>query len=588
MAEGNWKFYSDHNVIMKKDTKAVVAGCKTSRIPDEAESIGEKAFAEIDFDNTTVTILENIKDIGIGAFKNSNIKHLIIRGEKEIGSEAFKDCKKMERLDFYGDNINLGYEAFKHCTALSEMWCHDHKPLFKPIYYLNQIYNVFYNVGPYWLSNEGRCKIFAKYPEEFELSQDFDGNAYVNFWKYWFYNEFYPLPEEINSIYVANYTWPLVGEDADFIATSLTEHVTVSKVEYRSGTKIINPSPYSVGDTLDIAFTITLDEGYIFADDARLFVCGQQNDIFVKRSNTERVFIIQNCAVPVPPGGMPINSLSMSVEEPVEGQPLSTKVTSPTGRFYERGPWVIDSVVWKGGNLDSYDPDKMYLLCAYLHAKTDYRFAYSIDAKLNGRDATKEVGTNPDGTNTLMIFVAYGNQELKYIDQIRLELDGNLEAGEELPSKLKSTTYTDLETADFTVNYVKWYIVENMEDMLETNEPYDPTKDYILEVDFRADYNCIFDTYLIPWVNKEAFNCGPETINAEPHYFARFYFPAGTNIVGDVNGDGDVNTGDVTAVYSYIINGATSGFAKEAADVNGDGDVNTGDVTAIYNIIIGN
>ena len=55
---------------------------------------------------------------------------------------------------------------------------------------------------------------------------------------------------------------------------------------------------------------------------------------------------------------------------------------------------------------------------------------------------------------------------------------------------------------------------------------------------------------------------------------------------GDVNGDGDVNTGDVTAVYSYIINGAGSGFDKEAADVNLDGDVNTGDVTAIYSIII--
>ena len=55
---------------------------------------------------------------------------------------------------------------------------------------------------------------------------------------------------------------------------------------------------------------------------------------------------------------------------------------------------------------------------------------------------------------------------------------------------------------------------------------------------------------------------------------------------GDVNGDGDVNTGDVTAVYSYIINGTESGFGKEAADVNLDGDVNTGDVTAIYSIII--
>ena len=58
-------------------------------------------------------------------------------------------------------------------------------------------------------------------------------------------------------------------------------------------------------------------------------------------------------------------------------------------------------------------------------------------------------------------------------------------------------------------------------------------------------------------------------------------------IKGDVNGDGDINTADVTAVYSYIINGTDSGFTAEIADVNGDGDVNTADVTAIYSIIIG-
>ena len=58
-------------------------------------------------------------------------------------------------------------------------------------------------------------------------------------------------------------------------------------------------------------------------------------------------------------------------------------------------------------------------------------------------------------------------------------------------------------------------------------------------------------------------------------------------IKGDVNGDGDVNTADVTAVYGYIINGNLSGFAEEDANVNGDSDVNSADVVAIYSIIIG-
>ncbi|MBR3373173.1 MAG: dockerin type I repeat-containing protein, partial [Bacteroidaceae bacterium] len=57
-----------------------------------------------------------------------------------------------------------------------------------------------------------------------------------------------------------------------------------------------------------------------------------------------------------------------------------------------------------------------------------------------------------------------------------------------------------------------------------------------------------------------------------------------TDKTGDVNGDGEVNTSDVVAVYNFIIDG--TGVTKEAADVNGDGDVNSTDVVAIYNLII--
>ena len=59
-------------------------------------------------------------------------------------------------------------------------------------------------------------------------------------------------------------------------------------------------------------------------------------------------------------------------------------------------------------------------------------------------------------------------------------------------------------------------------------------------------------------------------------------------IRGDVNGDGEVNSGDVVAVYSYIIKGAGSGFDYDSANVNGDSGVDSADVVAIYNIIIGN
>ena len=54
----------------------------------------------------------------------------------------------------------------------------------------------------------------------------------------------------------------------------------------------------------------------------------------------------------------------------------------------------------------------------------------------------------------------------------------------------------------------------------------------------------------------------------------------------DVNFDTKVNTADVVAVYSFIENGAESGFIRADCDVNRDGKANTADVVAIYSIII--
>ena len=53
---------------------------------------------------------------------------------------------------------------------------------------------------------------------------------------------------------------------------------------------------------------------------------------------------------------------------------------------------------------------------------------------------------------------------------------------------------------------------------------------------------------------------------------------------GDVNGDGVVNTSDVSALLNIILGSAET---VPAADVNGEGVVNTSDVTALINIILG-
>ncbi len=52
---------------------------------------------------------------------------------------------------------------------------------------------------------------------------------------------------------------------------------------------------------------------------------------------------------------------------------------------------------------------------------------------------------------------------------------------------------------------------------------------------------------------------------------------------GDLNGDGNVNAGDISELYTAIL----SGKSDLKYDLNGDGNVNAGDISELYDIIIG-
>ncbi len=57
-------------------------------------------------------------------------------------------------------------------------------------------------------------------------------------------------------------------------------------------------------------------------------------------------------------------------------------------------------------------------------------------------------------------------------------------------------------------------------------------------------------------------------------------------IRGDVNGDGQVKIGDVTALINYLLSGDTSSINLQAADCNQNGEIKIGDVTALINYLL--
>ena len=56
-----------------------------------------------------------------------------------------------------------------------------------------------------------------------------------------------------------------------------------------------------------------------------------------------------------------------------------------------------------------------------------------------------------------------------------------------------------------------------------------------------------------------------------------------TGLKGDVNGDGEVNIGDVTDLIDILLSGKNG---SEMADVNEDGEVNIGDVTSLIDMLL--
>ena len=101
----------------------------------------------------------------------------------------------------------------------------------------------------------------------------------------------------------------------------------------------------------------------------------------------------------------------------------------------------------------------------------------------------------------------------------------------------------------------------------------------------KGDY-CFFRCkHVTLYVPKESL----DKYLADPNYNGKFKeikaIPDNVTIKGDVNGDGKVNSADVTTVYNYIADSNATSLTLDQVDINGDGKVNATDITDLYNII---
>lgn len=117
VAEGNAVYYSENNCILRKEDKEVVAGCKTSAIPQAASGIGSYAFSGIPL--TAAVIPEGVTEIGESAFRESSLESVELPSSlRAIGASAFEESG-LEYIAIPESVQEIGGKAFYKCYFLT-------------------------------------------------------------------------------------------------------------------------------------------------------------------------------------------------------------------------------------------------------------------------------------------------------------------------------------------------------------------------------------------------------------------------------------------------------------------------------------
>ena len=91
---------------------------------------------------------------------------------------------------------------------------------------------------------------------------------------------------------------------------------------------------------------------------------------------------------------------------------------------------------------------------------------------------------------------------------------------------------------------------------------------------------------LVDGSNFRMENGGHFTFRLNTNDMTLTVLPIGTpGIPGDVNGDGQVDSVDITILYNFLLNGTTENMVN--GDQSGDGEITATDITVVYNVLLG-
>ena len=110
------------NAIIETNSNTLIAGCRSTIIPNDVTSIGSGAFSSCS-GLTSLTIPSSVTSIGEQAFSNcSGLTSITIPNSvTSIGQYAFRNCSGLTSVTIPNSVTSIGYGAYYNCSGLTSV-----------------------------------------------------------------------------------------------------------------------------------------------------------------------------------------------------------------------------------------------------------------------------------------------------------------------------------------------------------------------------------------------------------------------------------------------------------------------------------
>lgn len=117
------------NAIIETATNTLVAGCKTTIIPESVTKIGYNAFELLD-SLTSIDIPNNVEEIAQFAFSYSGLKHVILPASvTKIRPAAFEVCRNLTQVELPAAISSIDGRVFNGCSNLTTVVVKKESPI---------------------------------------------------------------------------------------------------------------------------------------------------------------------------------------------------------------------------------------------------------------------------------------------------------------------------------------------------------------------------------------------------------------------------------------------------------------------------